>query len=205
MKVLVADDELVSRRKMDRLLQGLGYETRVAEGGAEAYRLWRNEQPRIVVTDWNMPGMSGLDLCRRIRSEATEDYTYVIFVTGNNDIEDVIVGMEAGADDYIRKPFNPGEVKVRVRAGERVINLQSKETVIFALASSSSATNTFMADRLLPPSMTVGRHNPPTAGIRFPGDREPSRLATGRWTWQSSPDPPQPGRDLPPSDWRPRP
>ena len=134
MKVLVADDELVSRRKMDRLLQGLGYETRVAEGGAEAYTLWKNEQPRIVITDWNMPGMSGLDLCRRIRSEATEDYTYVIFVTGKNDIEDVIVGMEAGADDYIRKPFNPGEVKVRVRAGERVINLQSKETVIFALA-----------------------------------------------------------------------
>ncbi len=53
MKVLVADDELVSRRKMDRLLQGLGYETRVAEGGAEAYRLWRNEQPRVVITDWN--------------------------------------------------------------------------------------------------------------------------------------------------------
>lgn len=134
MKVLVADDEMVSRRKMDRLLQGLGYDTRVAEGGNEAYDLWKTEQPRIVITDWNMPDMSGLDLCRRIRSEATEDYTYVIFVTGNNDIEDVIVGMEAGADDYIRKPFNQGEVKVRVKAGERVINLQSKETVIFALA-----------------------------------------------------------------------
>lgn len=134
MKVLVADDELVSRRKMDRLLQGLGYDTRVAEGGGEAYALWKAEQPRIVITDWNMPDMSGLELCRRIRSETTEDYTYVIFVTGNNDIEDVIIGMEAGADDYIHKPFNQGEVQVRVKAGERVINLQSKETVIFALA-----------------------------------------------------------------------
>lgn len=130
----MADDELVSRRKMDRLLQGLGYDTRVAEGGGEAYALWKAEQPRIVITDWNMPDMSGLELCRRIRSETTEDYTYVIFVTGNNDIEDVIIGMEAGADDYIHKPFNQGEVQVRVKAGERVINLQSKETVIFALA-----------------------------------------------------------------------
>ena len=134
MKVLVVDDEMVSRRKMDRLLQGLGYETRVAGGGVEAFALWKTEQPRIVITDWNMPDLNGLELCRRIRSETTEDYTYVIFVTGNNDIEDVIVGMEAGADDYIRKPFNQGEVKVRVKAGERVINLQSKETVIFALA-----------------------------------------------------------------------
>ncbi len=134
MKVLVVDDELVSRQKMDRLLQGLGYDTRVAAGGAQGWEMWQAERPRIVITDWNMPEMDGIELCRRIRQAANEDYTYIIFVTGNNDIEDVIVGMEAGADDYIRKPFNQGEVKVRVKAGERVINLQSKETVIFALA-----------------------------------------------------------------------
>ena len=134
MKVLVVDDELVSRQKMDRLLQGLGYDTRVAAGGAQGWDMWQAERPRIVITDWNMPEMDGIELCRRIRKAANEDYTYIIFVTGNNDIEDVIVGMEAGADDYIRKPFNQGEVKVRVKAGERVINLQSKETVIFALA-----------------------------------------------------------------------
>ncbi len=134
MKVLVVDDELVSRQKMDRLLQGLGYETQVAAGGVQGWEIWQAERPRIVITDWNMPDLDGLSLCRRIRAVTSEDYTYIIFVTGNNDIEDVIAGMEAGADDYIRKPFNQGEVKVRVKAGERVINLQSKETVIFALA-----------------------------------------------------------------------
>ena len=134
MKILVVDDELVSRKKMDRLLQGLGYETLVASGGEEGWETWKAERPQIVITDWNMPEMNGLELCRRIRAEAYEDYTYIIFVSGNNDIEDVIVGMEAGADDYIHKPFNQGEVKVRVRAGERILNLQSKETVIFALA-----------------------------------------------------------------------
>jgi putative two-component system response regulator len=134
MKVLVVDDELVSRQKMNRLLQGLGYETRLAAGGVEGFEIWKSEQPRIVITDWNMPEMDGLQLCRQIRAAACEDYTYVIFVSGNGDIQDVIAGMEAGADDYIHKPFNQGEVKVRVKAGERVINLQSKETVIFALA-----------------------------------------------------------------------
>ncbi len=134
MKVLVVDDELVSRQKMDRLLNGLGYETQVAAGGIRGWEMWQAERPRIVITDWNMPDLDGLSLCRRIRGVTSEDYTYIIFVTGNNDIEDVIAGMEAGADDYIRKPFNQGEVKVRVKAGERVINLQSKETVIFALA-----------------------------------------------------------------------
>ena len=134
MKVLVVDDENVSRQKMDLLLRGLGYETVIAASGIEGWQFWQTERPRIVITDWNMPGMDGLELCRRIRSATHENYTYIIFVTGNSQTEDIILGMEAGADDYIQKPFNHGEVKVRVKAGERVINLQSKETVIFALA-----------------------------------------------------------------------
>jgi len=73
-------------------------------------------------------------LCRKIRAAESENYTYIIFVSGKNEVQDVIEGMEAGADDYISKPFNLGEVKVRVKAGERIIRLQSKETVIFALA-----------------------------------------------------------------------
>ncbi len=134
MKVLIADDELVSRKKMERLLQSLGYDTRVAAGGCEGWQIWNAERPRMVITDWNMPDMDGLELCQKIRSVESENYTYIIFVSGKNEVEDVIRGMEAGADDYICKPFNLGEVKVRVKAGERIIKLQSKETVIFALA-----------------------------------------------------------------------
>lgn len=134
MKILVVDDELVSRKKMDRLLQNLGYQTRVAEGGPQAWDIWKLERPRIVITDWKMPHMDGLDLCKKIRSAESESYTYIIFVSSKNEVQDVIQGMAAGADDYICKPFNMGEVKVRVKAGERIIKLQSKETVIFALA-----------------------------------------------------------------------
>ena len=134
MKVLVVDDELVSRNKMERLLQGLGYDTCAAEGGREGWEQWQSERYRIVITDWSMPHMDGLELCRKIRAFESENYTYIIFVSSKSEAQDVIAGMEAGADDYISKPFNMGEVKARVKAGERIIKLQSKETVIFALA-----------------------------------------------------------------------
>jgi len=99
MKVLVVDDELVSRRKKERLLQSLGYEARVAKGGVEGWEIWKSERPRIVITDWNMPHMDGLELCRKIRAAESENYTYIIFVSGKNEVQDVIEGMEAGADD----------------------------------------------------------------------------------------------------------
>jgi putative two-component system response regulator len=134
MKVLVVEDDSVSRMKMERLLLQAGYRTTMAANGREGFAAWKRERPRIVITDWMMPEMDGLELCRRIRAATVEDYTYIIFVTGNDQTQDLIAGMDAGADDYIRKPFQKQEVIVRVRAGERVINLHSKETVIFALA-----------------------------------------------------------------------
>jgi len=134
MNLLIVDDELVSRKKMERLLQSLGYNTFVASGGREGWEIWNRERPRMVITDWSMPDMDGIELCRRIRAQEYGGYTYIIFVSGKKDTRDIIRGMEAGADDYISKPFNKDEVLLRVKAGERVINLQSKETVIFALA-----------------------------------------------------------------------
>ncbi len=134
MKIMIVDDEVVSRMKMQKLTQSLGHEILVAIDGFEGWKTWEAERPKIVITDWNMPRMDGLDLCRKIRSEKAEDYTYIIFVTGRDNIQDVIKGMEAGADDYIAKPFNKDELNVRIKAGERVINLQSKDIVIFALA-----------------------------------------------------------------------
>ena len=134
MKILIVDDELVSREKMVKLIQSLGHEILVATNGFEGWETWKAERPKIVITDWNMPQMDGLEFCRKIRSEENEDYTYIIIVTSKTDIQDVIKGMEAGADDYIAKPFNKDELHVRIKAGERVINLQSKDVVIFALA-----------------------------------------------------------------------
>lgn len=134
MKILIVDDELVSRKKMQKIMESFDYEIFVAINGFEGWKIWEDERPNIVITDWNMPRMDGLELCRKIRSEENEDYTYIIVVTGRNDIQDVINGMEAGADDYIVKPFNKDELNGRIKAGERVINLQSKDLVIYSLA-----------------------------------------------------------------------
>jgi putative two-component system response regulator len=134
MKILVADDETVSLTTLKAFATRLGYDVLAASDGEAAYRVWERERPGIVVTDWEMPGMSGLELCARIRAEMGEDYTYIIVVTGRGNTEDVIQGMEAGADDYIAKPFNRDELGVRIRAGERVLRLQTKDVVIFALA-----------------------------------------------------------------------
>lgn len=134
MKVLVVDDEIVSLTTLKIFTARLGYEVLFASNGQEAYRIWQEVRPSIVITDWEMPEMSGLELCTKIREEMGDDYTYIILVTGRAEIRDLVMGMEAGADDYILKPFNKDELGVRIRAGERVLGLQSKDVVIFALA-----------------------------------------------------------------------
>ena len=133
MKILIIDDEMVSRKKMERLIQNLGYETMVAEDGREGFELWRTERPRIVITDWIMPGMDGVELCRLIR-ENEGQYTYVIMVTSKKEVNDIVAGMDAGADDFITKPFNKEELAVRIRAGQRIINFESRDIVIFSMA-----------------------------------------------------------------------
>ncbi len=134
MKILIVDDELVSRKTMERLLQRLGHETVVAKDGMEALEIWEKEKYRMVITDWMMPQMDGLDLCRRIRAAEGSQYTYLIMVTSRNETEDVVTGMDAGADDFISKPFAKGEVAVRVRAGERILGFETRDLVIFSMA-----------------------------------------------------------------------
>ncbi len=142
MKILIADDELVSRMKLDKLVQSLGHETLVAENGEEGWHLWKQERTRMVITDWVMPRMTGLELCIKIRENEGDDYTYIIIVSSQDSDHDVIKGMEAGADDYITKPFNKDELYVRLKAGERVINLQSKDMVIFVVAKLAESRDT---------------------------------------------------------------
>ena len=134
LKILIADDELVSRKKMDKLIQSIGNETLVAADGSEAWDIWKTERPRIVITDWVMPGMDGVELCRSIRKSEGSKYTYVIMVTSKSDVTDIVEGMDAGADDFIKKPFVREELAVRIRAGERIINMESRDIVIFSMA-----------------------------------------------------------------------
>lgn len=134
MKILVVDDELVSRKKIEKLLQSLGHETLTAKDGIEAWEKWQHERTRMVITDWVMPGLDGLELCKKIRQVQGGSYTFVIMVTAKEAVDDIVIGMEAGADDFISKPFVKEELAVRVRAGERILGFESRDLVIFSLA-----------------------------------------------------------------------
>lgn len=134
MKILIVDDELVSRKKIEKLIQTLGHETLMAEDGIQGWERWQNERTRIVITDWIMPGMDGLELCKKIREVQGGRYTYVIMVTAKEAVNDIITGMEAGADDFITKPFVKEELAVRIRAGERILGFETRDVVIFSLA-----------------------------------------------------------------------
>jgi putative two-component system response regulator len=134
MKILIVDDEVVSLTKMDRLLHGLGYETLMAKDGAEGWKIWKEERVRIVITDWMMPVIDGLELCSRIKNAEGSRYTYVIMVTQKENTHDIVTAMDAGADDFITKPHVKAELAVRIRAGERVLSLESRDVVIFSLA-----------------------------------------------------------------------
>ena len=127
MRVLIADDDDVLRHILQTTLTKWGYEVAVARNGLEAWRLLRSDDaPRMAILDWIMPGMDGVEVCREVRRQGDEPYVYLILLTSKQNKEDVIAGMEAGADDYIAKPFDPQELKVRLRAGRRILDLQAE-------------------------------------------------------------------------------
>ncbi len=127
MKALIADDEAVSRRLLESSLRRWGYDPVVARDGVEASQILLSpDAPKLAVLDWLMPGIDGVQLCHDIRRQKPEPYTYIMMLTSKRDHADVILGLEAGADDYIMKPFEPAELKVRLRTGKRIIYLQDQ-------------------------------------------------------------------------------
>lgn len=134
MQVLIVDDDEIARELLRHTLEQAGYEVSSASDGREALDLIRSGLYRLVVSDWEMPGMSGIELCRRIRERHLSSYVYIILVTARHDPDDVVSGLDAGADDFVSKPFNPAELCVRLRAGERLLALETRDLTIFALA-----------------------------------------------------------------------
>jgi CheY-like chemotaxis protein len=123
-KILIAEDDAVSRRLLQSHLEKWGHEVVVAKNGAEAWSLFEIGDFFFVITDWTMPEMDGVELIRRIRARPDKGYPFVILLTARSATEDVVVGIEAGGDDFVTKPFDHNELRVRVRAGERIIELE---------------------------------------------------------------------------------
>jgi two-component system cell cycle response regulator len=124
-KILVADDDAVSRLLMQRMLGAMGYEVVTARNGVEAVGiLAEDDGPRLVLLDWTMPEMSGLEVCRAIRNGLRRAYIYIALLTSKDSKEDLVAGLEAGADDYLTKPCHPEELRARLRTGQRILQLE---------------------------------------------------------------------------------
>ena len=127
MKILIADDDPVSSRLLDRLLVKWGYEVIAAHDGSEAWEVLQAENaPRVALLDWIMPGIDGLEICRRVRARSAQPYVYIMLLTANDKVGNLVEGLESGADDYLTKPFHPQELRARLRVGLRMLDLESR-------------------------------------------------------------------------------
>jgi len=138
MKILIAEDDPISRHVLEANLLKWSYEVLVASDGGEAWKIIQQpESPRLIISDWMMPRMDGLTLCREIRNMEKSEYIYFIILTTKGEKRNIIEGLEAGADDFLIKPFNQEELKYRIRIGERIINLERR---ILELANTDALT-----------------------------------------------------------------
>ncbi len=127
MKILIADDELMSRKLLQKTLERAGYEvTAVENGRLAAEQLCPANGPRLALLDWVMPELDGPGVCREVRKRKEQSYVYMVLLTSKESKEDVVAGLESGADDYLTKPFDPEELKARLRTGLRILNLEDR-------------------------------------------------------------------------------
>lgn len=135
MNILIAEDEMVSRRLLEKYLTDNGHKVTAVSGGSEAWRIFLREKTRVIISDWRMPDLSGLDLCRRIRATNREDYTYFILLSGvSRTRENFMQAAQAGVDDFLSKPLNHDEIWMRLRVAERILSynrqIQELESIL---------------------------------------------------------------------------
>ena len=125
--VLVAEDDDVTRMRLEHLLTKWGHHvTSVSRGDVALEMLSPSGPPHLAIIDWIMPGLDGIDLCRALRARKSDTYTYIILITARDDPESMLIGLEAGADDFLTKPVAPEELRARLRAGQRIVELQER-------------------------------------------------------------------------------
>jgi putative two-component system response regulator len=133
-RILVVEDDGISAEMLENALAAFGHQVTLAGNGREALELIRTGLYRLVISDWEMPEMTGIELCRQIRHRRFSGYVYTILLTARQGTQNIVEGLDAGADDFITKPFQPEELRLRIRTGERILALESREVTIFSLA-----------------------------------------------------------------------
>jgi two-component system, cell cycle response regulator len=127
MKILAAEDNPIFQSMLRNMLTKWGYDVVIAGDGTEAWQALQSEDaPRLAILDWMMPGMDGVEVCRRLRASGKEPYIYILLLTARTESVDLVEGIEAGADDYLTKPLNTMELRARLRAGRRIVELQEQ-------------------------------------------------------------------------------
>lgn len=139
MRVLIVEDDCDTLDLLENAVAYFGYDVTTAANGADALELIRSGEYQLVVSDWEMPEVSGLQLCREIRRRVSIGYTYFILLTAKTGIQSRIEGLQAGADEFLSKPVDPEELQVRLRVAERILSLESRDLVIFSLAKLAEA------------------------------------------------------------------
>jgi len=142
MRILTVDDDEITLEMINQSLVESGHEVVSAGNGREALELLETDELRMVITDWEMPLMNGIDLCQAIRNKPARGYIYIIMLTSRDNPEEIVEGLSAGADDFITKPFNPAELSVRIRAGERILTLETRDMAIFSMAKLAESRDT---------------------------------------------------------------
>lgn len=148
MKILVADDSRVSRNLLRSILEELDFEVLVAENGLEAWNTYQREEIPLLISDWEMPEMDGLELCRNVRAAAAirPGYTYIMMVTALDGLKNFVTGMAAGADDFIVKPFEPEMLRCRIRVAQRVLATRNDLRALAAALPFCGACETLQGD-----------------------------------------------------------
>ena len=167
MQILIVDDDPIASEILKRMLLDEGHQVVCAADGREALELVCAWGIRMVISDWNMPGMDGLTLCREIRKLHSGGYIYTILLTSRHRTEDTVACISAGADDFIVKPFDPAELRVRLMAGQRILSLETRHVAIFALAKLAESRD-------------------PETGLHLERIREYSRVLAGKVAQQEA-------------------
>ena len=144
LSVLVVDDSPFSRKLLEQALSGDSYSLLFAENGSGALQLFKERRPAIVITDWMLPDCSGPELCQRIRADSSDSYTYLILLTSMTEKQDIVKGLSSGANDYLTKPFDRGELLARIGVGRRIIvlhrEIDAKNKLLEEMAHTDSLT-----------------------------------------------------------------